>query len=95
MAVPADAEGLVQDAEIKENNVKVTIEPTPIQSIQWDGCENQIDIKRDDMIPFSFGGNKVRIGYEYWKEAREWRLRYHDRLWQQPFQYVPGHCFFL
>lgn len=71
MAVPADAEGLVQDAEIKENNVKVTIEPTPVQTIDWSGCENQIDIKRDDMIPFSFGGNKVRIGYEYWKEARE------------------------
>lgn len=51
--------------------MNLTIEPTPIQSIQWDGCDNQIDMKRDDMIPFSFGGNKVRIGYEYWREARE------------------------
>lgn len=46
------------------------IEKTPIQRLTWKSSDNLIDIKRDDMIPFSFGGNKVRIGYEYWMDAR-------------------------
>lgn len=51
--------------------MNIKIEPTPVQEISWAGCDNEIHMKRDDMIPFSFGGNKVRIGYEYWNEARE------------------------
>lgn len=50
--------------------MELTIEKTPIQRLTWKSCDNQIDIKRDDLIPFSFGGNKVRIGYEYWTDAR-------------------------
>ena len=28
-------------------------------------------MKRDDLIPFSFGGNKVRIAYEYIKDLQK------------------------
>ena len=36
---------------------------TPIQYLGREG-DADIYIKRDDLIPFSFGGNKVRIAYE-------------------------------
>lgn len=36
---------------------------TPV--IQISDKENEIYIKRDDLIPFSFGGNKVRIALEF------------------------------
>lgn len=44
-------------------------EETPIQLIEKG--ENNLYIKRDDLIPFSFGGNKVRIAYEYIKNLQE------------------------
>ncbi|MEG0214762.1 MAG: pyridoxal-phosphate dependent enzyme [Hungatella sp.] len=50
--------------------MELKIKETPIQTITWPNLTNQIDMKREDMIPFSFGGNKVRIGYEYWMDAR-------------------------
>ena len=34
--------------------------PTPVQALSGDYSENRIYVKRDDLIPFSFGGNKVR-----------------------------------
>lgn len=37
------------------------ISETPVQEISWPENENRIFIKRDDLIPYSFGGNKVRI----------------------------------
>lgn len=37
---------------------------TPITPIQGYG-ENSFYIKRDDLLPFSFGGNKVRIAQEF------------------------------
>lgn len=45
------------------------IEETPIQLIE--NKKNNIFIKRDDLIPFSFGGNKVRIAYEYIKDLQK------------------------
>ena len=33
--------------------------------------ENGIYIKRDDLLPFSFGGNKVRIAEEYFKDMQK------------------------
>lgn len=44
---------------------KCNYEITPIQLIEKK--TNNIYIKRDDLIPFSFGGNKIRIAYEYIK----------------------------
>lgn len=41
------------------------IAPTPIQKINWDNNNNNFYIKRDDLIPFSFGGSKVRIANEF------------------------------
>lgn len=40
---------------------------TPIMKLQ--GFEDNVCfIKRDDLLPFSFGGNKVRIAQEYFKD---------------------------
>ena len=46
-----------------------SFEETPIQLIEKE--KNNLYIKRDDLIPFSFGGNKVRIAYEYIKDLQE------------------------
>lgn len=43
---------------------------TPVQKISWSGCDCNIYIKRDDLIGFSFGGNKVRIAAEYIKDMK-------------------------
>lgn len=40
---------------------------TPINKIN--NKYNNIYIKREDLIPFSFGGNKVRIAYEFLNDA--------------------------
>lgn len=40
---------------------------TPIIKIQDIG-ENHIYMKRDDLLPFSFGGNKVRIAQEFFAD---------------------------
>lgn len=45
------------------------LEETPVQILEKG--KNNIYIKRDDLIPFSFGGNKVRIAYEYIKDLQE------------------------
>ena len=38
---------------------------TPLDFLYTDGNNNSIFIKRDDLIPFSFGGNKARIAKEF------------------------------
>lgn len=48
---------------------KDQIEPTSVQLIEKG--KNNIYMKRDDLIPFSFGGNKVRIAYEYINGLKE------------------------
>lgn len=42
---------------------------TPI--IQLSDDKNNIYIKREDLIPFSFGGNKVRIAFEFIKDMKK------------------------
>lgn len=42
-----------------------TFDPTPIQLTDVDACRNRFFIKRDDMLPFCFGGNKLRIALCY------------------------------
>lgn len=46
------------------------ISPTPIVKMSGSYGENQYYIKREDMIPFSFGGNKARKAAEFYKEIR-------------------------
>ncbi|MDP0494016.1 MAG: pyridoxal-phosphate dependent enzyme, partial [Fusobacterium sp. JB021] len=43
---------------------------TPIVKIKSDENYNDIYIKRDDLIPFSFGGNKVRIANEFLEDMK-------------------------
>lgn len=43
---------------------------TPIQPLSASYGENQIFMKRDDSIPFSFGGNKARKAAEFYKEIK-------------------------
>ena len=44
--------------------IEYNYEPTQINKIDLSN-ENNYYIKRDDLIPFSFGGNKVRIAFEF------------------------------
>ena len=37
---------------------------TPIVPVSLEGFDNQLYVKRDDLLPFSFGGNKIRIAEE-------------------------------
>ena len=46
------------------------ISPTPIVKMSGNYGENQYYIKREDLIPFSFGGNKARKAAEFYKEIR-------------------------
>lgn len=46
------------------------IDPTPIVEMSGDYGENYFYIKREDMIPFSFGGNKARKAAEFYKEIK-------------------------
>ncbi len=41
---------------------------TPVIKMKTKLNNNEVYIKRDDLLPFSFGGNKVRIAYEYYKD---------------------------
>ena len=44
------------------------IPETPITKLNLSVEDNEIYIKRDDMIPFSFGGNKARKAAEFYRE---------------------------
>lgn len=44
------------------------IPETPIQKLNREVLHNEIYIKRDDMIPFSFGGNKARKAAEFYRD---------------------------
>ncbi len=44
---------------------------TPIEPLNGEYRSNRCFIKRDDLLPFSFGGNKVRKAAEFYKEIRE------------------------
>lgn len=47
-----------------------TVVETPITLLNYSSNSNQFYIKRDDLIPFSFGGNKVRIAEEYFNDMQ-------------------------
>lgn len=44
---------------------------TPVQEIRLSDTAHRIFIKRDDLIGFSFGGNKVRIAWEFYQDMIE------------------------
>lgn len=44
--------------------------PTPVVRMSGDYGDNQYYIKREDMIPFSFGGNKARKAAEFYQEIK-------------------------
>ena len=45
--------------------------PTPLQKLDTDANGNTFFLKREDLLPFSFGGNKVRIGLKYMQDMHE------------------------
>lgn len=47
------------------------LEVTPVVPLSGDYGANQLYMKRDDMIPFSFGGNKARKAAEFYKEIKK------------------------
>lgn len=47
------------------------LERTPIVPLSEDYGANRLYMKRDDMLPFSFGGNKVRKAAEFYKEIQD------------------------
>lgn len=46
------------------------LDETPIQELSDSYGDNHIFMKRDDLIPFSFGGNKARKAAEFYKEIK-------------------------
>jgi D-cysteine desulfhydrase len=44
---------------------------TPIHPLKYNDGRNTFYIKRDDLLPFSFGGNKVRIAQKYFEDMDE------------------------
>ena len=42
--------------------------PTPLQQLDTDANANTFFLKREDLLPYSFGGNKVRIGLQYLRD---------------------------
>lgn len=44
---------------------------TPIQELSGAYDLNQYYVKRDDLLPFSFGGNKVRKAYEFYQDIKK------------------------
>lgn len=49
---------------------KYTFDSTTIQKLK-DYNDNKIYIKREDLLPLSFGGNKVRIALEYIRDMKD------------------------
>ncbi len=47
------------------------LEVTPVVPLSGNYGANKLYIKRDDMIPFSFGGNKARKAAEFYKEIKD------------------------
>ncbi|MFL2105205.1 1-aminocyclopropane-1-carboxylate deaminase/D-cysteine desulfhydrase [Desemzia sp. FAM 23991] len=48
-----------------------TMLETPIHKLNFSFGENTFYMKRDDLLPFSYGGNKVRIAEKYFKEIEQ------------------------
>ena len=44
------------------------IDSTPVELLSGEYGPDRFFMKRDDMVPFSFGGNKARKAAEFYKE---------------------------
>lgn len=54
--------------------IPMSYPPTPIQELRDPAAQatgNRVFMKRDDLLPFSFGGNKVRIAEEFLADMRK------------------------
>lgn len=49
-------------------HIAQTFAQTPVYLLETDENGNQFYIKREDLLPYSFGGNKARIGLEYMRD---------------------------
>lgn len=49
----------------------IQIFETPVQKLSSYDKENHFYMKRDDLLPFSFGGNKVRFAWEFVEDMKE------------------------
>ena len=45
--------------------------PTPVCPLSFGGSDNELWIIRDDLLPFSFGGNKARKAAEFYRDILE------------------------
>lgn len=52
----------------KNGNKRKFKEPTPIQKLDFPKLNNHLHIKRDDLVPVSFGGNKARKALLFFEE---------------------------
>lgn len=43
---------------------------TPVHAVETDERGNVYSFKREDLLPYSFGGNKARIGLEYLRDMK-------------------------
>ncbi len=67
----SDCEYILSDARAHiryELEGDIVFTETPIQKLNTGFNENNIYIKREDTLPFSFGGNKVRFADAYFKD---------------------------
>lgn len=62
---------------------------TPIQKLEFPNDRGvRLYCKREDLLPFSLGGNKVRIGRAFSRICRR-KQRLHDHLRKQQIQPLP------
>ena len=60
-----------RDNDMKEHN-NLCIWKTPVHKISgWEACGNRIYMKRDDLLGFSFGGNKVRFAHAFFEDLQK------------------------
>lgn len=63
---------------------------TIIQRLAMDDpAGNEFYIKRDDLLPFSIGGNKVRIAEAFYQDMKAKGRRYDDYLRKPSLKFVP------
>ena len=58
-------------ADRPERSLTMTFAQTPVHLAEKDERGNAFYFKREDLLPYSFGGNKVRIGLEYLRDMKE------------------------
>lgn len=58
--------------EVLQLDKKIPLWETPIQELYgWENCKNRLFVKRDDLLGFSFGGNKVRFAQKFLEDMKQ------------------------